>query len=505
MREVEAKFRVTADFRLPDLAGDGLTPHPADVEPERSTLRATYFDTGDLRLAREGVTLRRRTGGSDAGWHLKLPAPSSGPESRDEIQLPDAPELPESLAELVTVYRRTVPLGPVATLRTERTTWPLHGPDGEQLGELVDDTVAVLGADDSISATFRELEVEAAQGVADPIDLLHRVGAVLVAAGAVGGEFTPKVVRALGAQALAAPEPPPPDPVRPRDSARLAIEAHLRRHVRAFMTADPQVRRDQPDSVHQMRVAARRLRSGLRTFGPLLEPEWSAGLQAELRWIAGVLGEVRDTEVLLARLRRAVAALPEPLVMGDAGERLGAALTERLTVARTAAHQTLRGDRYVALVEAMVGAATAPPVTAAAQRPAERVLPPLVRRAWRKLRRRARRLTLDASDEAFHRARIAAKRARYAGELCAPVFGAPAKDFAAAVESAQDLLGEHQDAAVAAATLRELAAAADPTGAGFTFGVLYERERAAARAARESFVDVWWSVRRRRHRRWLRP
>ena len=111
------------------------------------------------------------------------------------------------------------------------------------------------------------------------MDAIEAVGAVLRAGGAVGGEFIPKVVRALGPQATAAPDPPLPEPVGDDEPVRCLVRDVLRRNVRALITHDVEVRRDLPDGVHQMRVSARRLRSALKTFAVLLDPEWAESLR----------------------------------------------------------------------------------------------------------------------------------------------------------------------------------------------------------------------------------
>jgi len=188
IRETEAKFRVNPTFELPVVVG--VVPAVVSADPATHiSMNAVYYDTPDLRLAREGVTLRRRSGGADAGWHLKLPVLAhtvpDGTGVRDEIQLPDSVEIPAQLRALVTVWVRTATLGPVATLASERTTQILRGADGGALAELVDDTVSVEGGSHN-QAQFRELEVEDTGG-GDSI--VAQVAAVLRDAGAVGGEF----------------------------------------------------------------------------------------------------------------------------------------------------------------------------------------------------------------------------------------------------------------------------------------------------------------------------
>ncbi|MCB0901741.1 MAG: CHAD domain-containing protein, partial [Actinobacteria bacterium] len=296
--EVERKLRVHGLFRLPDLPSTGAGVARAKKHSTR-TLTAVYHDTDDLRLARWGVTLRRREGGEDEGWHLKLPV--EGHEGvREEVRLPLAAgepgDVPRELSDLVIAFTRNAPLRQVAALRSERTPYELFNADGQPFAELVDDTVSVLDGE-HVAARFRELEVEALT----PGAALAPIVAVLEAAGAVPGS-TPKAMTALGPVTQEPADVPEPQIVGPEDPAGAAVTAHIRRHTRAFLLQDVRVRRDLPDSVHQMRVAARRLRSGLKAFEPMLDVEWSDALRADLGWIAGELGVSRDTEVLQARI-----------------------------------------------------------------------------------------------------------------------------------------------------------------------------------------------------------
>ncbi len=162
MLDVERKLRVHGLFRLPDLPSAGAGVARAKKHATR-TLTAVYHDTDDLRLARWGVTLRRREGGEDEGWHLKLPV--EGHEGvREEVRLPLAAgepgDVPRELADLVMAFARNAPLHQVAALRTERTPYELFNADGQPFAELVDDTVSVLDGE-HVAARFRELEVEA--------------------------------------------------------------------------------------------------------------------------------------------------------------------------------------------------------------------------------------------------------------------------------------------------------------------------------------------------------
>ena len=563
--ETERKFRVHGLYRLPDLVAAGAVAGADDLGV--ATLDATYFDTDDLRLAREGITLRRRIGGDDQGWHVKLPVSSIGTaRTREEIHLPlrdedhgdGAVEVPAELRHLVGVLARDDELRPVATLRTERHSfvlWPLAEdaalaaapaedaqpdaeeaePDGEAAGEspggdaaeaaapppaeprpvaiLTDDSVSVLDNDGAMVAKFRELELEdhpdahADVAVASAV----RVSAVLTSAGAVTGEFVSKAVRALGPFAAAPPEVSDPADVTPDDPARDAVRAHIARHTRRLREADIAVRRDLDDSVHQMRVAARRLRSGLRVFRPLLDREWADALRDELAWVAGELGDYRDTEVLLERLESHLDLIPDDVDPDPAREHVERVLTARLAAARARALGMLDSKRYYDLHARLVQASADPVTTAEADRPSRQVVPPLVERAWEKLAKEATQLLADeqaipggAPDHEWHASRITAKKSRYAAEAAAPVFGSAAEAFAKQLSRVTEILGDHQDAAIAIERIKELAAEDGITApAAFGLGALLLVEHDSVAGTRADFAELWRSVNRRRWRRWL--
>jgi CHAD domain-containing protein len=507
-REVERKLRVHGLYRLPDLAQvDGSAVAKTEAMPPL-TLTATYFDTGDLRLARSKVTLRRREGGVDDGWHLKLPADPVDPGVRDEVRTAlsagtGAP--PRELAVLVLALTRGAPLEEVAVLRTERSPVLMWSADGTLIGELTDDEVSVLDGP-HVAARFRELEVETRDGSQADIEA---VVAALVSSGAVEGGLPSKAVRALGPAALAPPDVAEPPAVGPTQPAGLAVRAHLARNAAAFIAQDLRVRRGLPDAVHQMRVAARRLRSGLKTFAPLVEQDWAFGLRSELAWAAGELGRLRDLEVLEDRLLAHLAELPVVAVGDTSDGTAGVDRTDPRDVAAAAAlvrrtfdeerardqaelDEAMASERYVALLDALVVAANAPQLTPAAAGPSELVLPPLLGRTWRRTVRDARSLRGDGPDAAWHQTRIAAKQARYTAEALAPVLGTKARRAARRLEEVTELLGEHQDAVIAADTARRLASARRVTGTtGFVLGLLHERERATADAARRQFLRLW--------------
>lgn len=502
--EDELKLAAPGPFALPDLtAGDGLPGVGSVSSAGRRTLRATYWDTEDLRLARNGVTLRHRTGEPGAPWQLKLPATGSGPgTSRLELAEPGpAGRVPDGLRALLTGWVRTAELVPVATLRTERDVHLVLGPDGSQLAELVDDAVSVLQGRRVLSR-FRELEVERRGG---PDELLAALQDALVAAGAVPGAFTPKVVRALGPLATTPSDLPEPPDLDRAASAGAVVAYSLAVGVRRLVGQHARVLRGEPDGVHQMRVACRRLRSDLRTFRPLVDREWADGLRAELKWLADSLGAARDLEVLRARI--ADEAGDDPLAPLDqaAVSRVDGALADRERTAESDVEAALGTARYAELLDRMVAAARRPVLTAAAGEPAGSALPPLVGRAWRQLAKAARRLHPDGPDDEWHEVRILAKRARYASEAVSPALGKRATRLAAAAASVQQVLGEHQDAVIVADTVADVAA--DHPGdvpLVLVCGRLVERERAAVRAARAEFPAAWQKASAPRTTAWLR-
>ena len=262
---------------------------------------------------------------------------------------------------------------------------------------------------------------------------------------------------------------------------------------------DPGVRiGDDPEDVHQARVGTRRLRSDLRTFAPLVDERWASSLSEELRWLAAELGTVRDAEVLAERLQATAARLPA----ADVEE--GRHVADRLVTAVASAHggllASLREPRYVALLDRLVDAAHHAALTAEADGPARKVLPALVALPWGKLWRDGRRLDVHSPDGELHALRIRAKRVRYATEAVAPVMGPRAGRFAAAVTRLQTVLGEHQDAVIAADWLHE-----NGPGSGHPFaaGQLWALERQAAEEARQAFPNAWKGATDRRLRAWF--
>src|SRR3989442_224412 len=315
---------------------------------------------------------------------------------------------------------------------------------------------------------------------------------------ALAPDPTPKHIRALGPRAMEPPEVAPV-PVTAESPAREVIRTVLAESVAQILRNDPLVRTSKdPEAVHQARVATRKLRSHLRTFGPLLDPEWTDPLRSELGWLAMALGAVRDREVLLERLRERAKSLP------SSDSRSAASLLHLLELEIESLRKKLYGEldsqRYVDLLESLVAAAHSPITTLDADQPASQVLPPLATGPWRRLRSAVRQLPEQPTDPELHRIRILAKRPRYAAEAVAPVVGEGAPAFARAAAKLQTILGEHQASVTAQAWLR----AARVTGRrGVGAGELLPLWDRRAQQARRKRPKVWNSLDRKRLRKWM--
>lgn len=353
VREREAKLLVPGDFRMPAL--EGLLPGVHAEAGAAHNLDTLYLDTGDLRLARWGATLRHRAG---EGWTVKLPRPggSRGVLEREEVVIAgDRGEPPAAAVGLVRALVRAAPLEPVLHLRARRHPVVLRDGAGRTLVEVVDDEVAVVEGD-RVTRCFREVEVEQAGDDGD--EALEAVVTALRRAGADASEAVPKHVRALGAPARRAPEPTVPELSRAPRPAEI-VRAALARSVVRLIRHDAATRLDVgPEPLHRMLVATRRLRSDLRTFRPLLDQRWADDLHHEVGWLSDLLGEVRDPDVLGARLARSAGRLA-PDLAADVDD-LRAVLLREHDRARSALWEGLDSDRYLALLDRLVGAATDP-------------------------------------------------------------------------------------------------------------------------------------------------
>jgi CHAD domain-containing protein len=487
---------------------DSLPRVAATSGPQEQTLRADYYDTDDLRLIRNGITLRRRRGGSDAGWHLKLPL---GGNTRREIRRPlgrAGQPVPEELARLVRVYTRGRELRPVAKINTRRQVLTLVDAAGDSLAEIAADDISAetLGAETEISQ-WNEVEVELTGG---DRELLQDADAWLRREGLRPSAQPAKLARALAGPLAERARRVTANGRRdqaPAGSAGAVVLDYLRQQVARLQALDPLVRGGEPDSVHQMRVTARRLRSTLQSFGQILPRSRTTELIAGLKWLGVVLGEARDAEVLAGRLDRNLRDNPTEMVLGPVLARVQGHFAPVQAAARESVLAALDSERYFALLDALDELLGSPPLAAAAARPASGVLPAEARRAYRRTSRRMKRARHTRpgpdADAAYHEARKAAKRARYAGEVVTPAFGKHARRFTKQMKRVQSVLGDHQDAVVARGVDRELGVSAHLAGENaFSYGLLYERETERADRLKMQASTVWAHRVRPHFRRW---
>jgi CHAD domain-containing protein len=274
------------------------------------------------------------------------------------------------------------------------------------------------------------------------------------------------------------------------------VRATLSASVDHLVRADPVLRvSPNADAVHDARVAVRKLRSHLRTFAPVTDRTWAGELDEQLRWLGDVLGAARDADVLVAGLAERVELLPS--TDRRHAEQVLAPFRARRDGAYQNLARALRDPAYAKLLDAAIAAASAPHVCRP-QRPAASVVPRLMQRVWKKLRKRVRRAGPEPTDRDLHRIRIQAKHTRYAAEALTPIAGKLARRFAHRAEELQGLLGKQHDAVAAGVALR--AHIHDDTHA-FIGGEFAAIQRADAQHYRECFPRCWKSLARPKHRR----
>lgn len=532
--ETEKKYDVDAGTVLPDLAsipgvGGVGEPHDADLE-------AVYFDTEDLVLASRRITLRRRSGGADAGWHVKLPpdagaaagtgsASEDGPVPRREIHAPlgQADVVPEKLLAHLHAFLRGADPVPVARLNTRRTTHALYGDDGVHLADFADDTVqAELLQGAGEKQQWREWELELVHGQPG---VFKAAAAVLAAAGGRPSAHESKLRRALGPAAPKAPGTTEPEgtaetggtattegggkqpggrkPGKKWPSSAV-VSAYLAGQIREILANDARVRLEEPDAVHAMRSATRRVRSALAVYRKLYGQGAVVRLRDELKWLGRILGTPRDAEVMQNRLRTHTGKLPPGEATDDVKRRIERELGARLDAGYRKAQEVLLTDRYFRLLDDLEDFRDHPPVRPAASAPARKAARKLVAKSAKRLRR-AHKSALrvrdgagekpgmelkdaTAHETALHQVRKDAKRLRHAAETVDPVFGRRADKLAKAAHKQQTILGDHHDSVMARIFLGKLAGGPDlPEPVEAAYGALLKREQKSAAKAEAKY------------------
>ncbi len=450
--ETEQKFDVDDSAPVPAFLD---VPGIDRVEgPELDSLEAVYFDTAALDLAARGMTLRRSTGGSDAGWHLKVP---EGPDRKRDFHAPTGLEdaVPPALLDELRVHLRGHELVPLARITTLRSTLRLYAPDGTCVAEFADDDVnaQVLHPVQSTDH-WREWGVELKQGGPG---FLTGAEAALARAGARSSEHTSKLGRALGGSWPAARIHSTVVP-RADGPASDVVISYLGEHIDRLIQLDPQVRRDEADALHQFRAATRRIRSVLETYRSLFDKNTIKGLAADLKWLARLLGRARDAEVLRDRIRDTAVLSPRGTQDKSALQPIEQDLNTSYDLGYGRALRAMDSVRYYGLLDNLESFHRNPSATARASRPALEVTAKIVNKSVNQLRldhKEIRRsVRPNARDKALHRVRKDAKRLRHAAEAVASIHGGQAVRLAQAAEAIQKILGEHQDSVLAQAVLR---------------------------------------------------
>ncbi|MBX3306781.1 MAG: CYTH and CHAD domain-containing protein [Nitrospira sp.] len=472
--EREIKLTIDDDFRLPRLSG---TPLP------RRLLTSTYYDTVAHDLARAGITLRHRIKRGKQFWQLKIPLG----EDRQEVEVAGTRnDPPAALRDVLIIHLAHRKLVSVVTLRVWRSG-VLVCRGRVPVAEIALDYVTAVNHG-TIVLRFRELEIEQRQGDAASLRALERR---MREAGASDHDGRPKLFRALSLST-------PTSPVQPEAEAPAGdhLKFVLAQHVGWLMAHDPGTRLStEIESLHQMRVATRRLRAVLRTCRPILSPAWVTPLEQELRWLGEVLGPARDLDVQIGYFIDESGRLPHrdrPLL----AQFLAHLRTQRVVVQQVMLSE-LTSARYLELIHRLQQAAQAPSVVESPVGIRE-----LAEGEFRKLRKAVRRLRPSSLDVALHKIRIKTKRARYAAELARISVGKPAIRFMKAARAVQDLLGQHQDAIQAERYLRQFVKYSTSVRAGFLAGVIAERQRYRRDMVRREMTPLFNTLLKRGKKAW---
>ena len=492
-------------------SGSGLVVAPVSTEE----ITDTYYDTEDWRFYRAGYALRVRKTGDEVESTMKSLSPAEGAlRRRREISEPLKDDKPATLRkapgpvgersraltgdhELRQMFKILTRRQKFALLLKDTTDASSNGAPGEanggdqsgvRLGEvLIDDSEIPLGEEEE-PTRLRRIEIEAGVGTAPTPDLQGFVDEMQVALG-LSPTSTSKFEAGLYAAGLSPDGVARLGPTDVDSSMNVGEVAFsvLRRQFAEMRAHEPGTRLgEDPEELHDARVATRRMRAAMKVFEGVL-PGRARWFRDELRWVANALGEVRDLDVQIARLeawmeeadeeisgflekvldlmkKRRVTARENMLGVLDSGRygRLESSFAEMLRRGPGAEREFAQSDGNSPVVE---------PVTVAA--------PALIWGHYRKWRKAAKRLGESSSPDDFHELRKKGKRLRYALEFVSEVYGEPVQKLVKPLKALQDDLGDHQDAVVAAGFLRDLGINTEgprvPRGAAFAMGVYSER------------------------------
>ena len=480
----------------------GAPPLTVLAKPTRR-LVDRYMDTADFRVAQAGFALRTRQRGRAVEVTLKETRPADPTGVRTRLELSES--LPAGLGSLGTggpvgrrvravVGRRQ--LGGVLEVRTRRQPFSLRAAGAEIAEVALDDTTILVGQDQA-PARLRRVEVEVAPGW---LETLRPVVEDLRASAGLSPAVVSKFEAGLLAAGISIPGPPDVGPTDVGPEATLGDVAYavIRRQLRELYAHEPGTRLgENPEELHDLRVATRRLRAAMDLFSSAL-PSRASAVREELRWIAGELGAVRDLDVQLDELTKMGrwsdewAGTGTGTGTGTGLAHLHALLTAERDRARESLLDALDSSRWERLTAALLALARQGPSgrVPGARVPAAIAVPPLLDRHHHAMLAAAKRARRTGTAHDFHRVRIRGKRLRYSLEFTSPLYGQPALHFAKRLTQLQDALGRMQDAEVASSRLLSLATA--PPGATlppatiFVMGAIAERYRQESARLRSS-------------------
>jgi CHAD domain-containing protein len=475
------------------------------IEP-RSTLQLqdTYFDTDDWRIHRAGFALRIRVESGKSEATLKaLRSTSTELANRRELSEPmvnpDGGAIPHSSGPVGTRVHDVAgahALQALFEVRTSRQRFAVSD-DSQELGEIALDETVVSRPRGEPRASTQRVEVEALTTLYEPLQKLVRILSIECALEPVEDNKYSVGLKSVGLAPVPALQftPSVVDPSMHIDEVALA---NLRRHLSAWLAHEPGARLgDDPEELHNLRIAGRRLDAILGLFRPHL-PRALVRIRPTLKKLLQVLGNARDFDVALNELDRFTLALPP--CERESAEPLRRHLQSERARARGRMLRALDSASMQRVIERLTLFLTQPS-SLPESRPAAmavRIAPELIRDRYKKVRKGANRLTAESSMEDYHAVRSRAKKLRYAIETVAVIYGKPADEMLRALRRWQDQLGAQQDAHVANSRLLALAAAPPkelPPGTLFVMGRLAERHAVAAKRARKRLAKAFQKVR----------
>lgn len=518
--EVEGKLLIPTERGrrvLSRLERIGAYPlRPLDAQ----RLHSIYLDTADFALARQSIALRLRRAGKRWEATAKWSGRSEGAvHERPEltVPLPGRPQLPFTLPDgalrsALTVHVMGRPLQPVLITDVHRRrshVLPAGRAEAAPIAEIALDRVTLRPPQGGGAlGSYCEIEIE---GTPQTLTEVQDITEILRREHDLSPSTLTKFASGMrllhGEGEIRAEEP---EPVRPDDSVAIAARKIVARQLQRIKEHDPGTRRgDDPESLHSMRVATRRLRAAVRAFAATMPEQLHAQLLDELRWLGRLLGGVRDLDVQLANLDQY--SLPLPAAYRAALDPFRRHLADELARRRRAMVEGLDSPRYFRLLVKLERFASSRPrperLPEAARRPIGSFAEAAIEHAWDRLLKRGERIGDACSPEDLHPLRIRSKRLRYLLEFLSELTGKPGRRLVKQLVALQDQLGALNDATVTAGFICAFLDAHGNEAAPSTHLAVQEFAQAGMRRSqslRAGFAESWRRFRSKRTRKKVR-